>query len=385
MSMQVESANCLHKFVNFAKLHENNGDAIARFAENDPDLRTIVATDRDHIRGVLNWKWHGAENAAANNQIRQQFILNVLKCLGWNPAQNDDGHALTQAEITEAVNTLFPGQRNNERRTALLKALKVKDYGCGKPLTSRRINATIAQVKAIVERSPVNPTWEDRRQTLILKELTPDALGGDEAPAGTNVSRNRNLPPSGSNRIEFGNPVVGFEAEEVPEELNFQGVEDVIGGGIRGGGVDDDDIKDLVDSMKEVPGKKVRSATEILEAVFEEFWSRSDIVDKILNKDYDGQGGKSVRISTRMLSAITAALIRGTRDDFNVDLDDVVRKMYRLKAFVTDEGATQRCGEGCGTDKKIDGKVLRQVLRDLFTDYNKWQKNESLRVVIPEG
>ena len=385
MSMQVESANCLHKFVNFAKLHENNGDAIARFAENDPDSRTIVATDRDHIRGVLNWKWHGAENAAANNQIRQQFILNVLKCLGWNPAQNDDGHALTQAEITEAVNTLFPGQRNNERRTALLKALKVKDYGCGKPLTSRRINATIAQVKAIVERSPVNPTWEDRRQTLILKELTPDALGGDEAPAGANVSRNRNLPPSGSNRIEFGNPVVGFESKEVPEELNFQGAEDVIGGGIRGGGVDDDDIKDLVDSMKEVPGKKVRSATEILEAVFEEFWSRSDIVDKILNKDYDGQGGKSVRISTRMLSAITAALIRGTRDDFNVDLDDVVRKMYRLKAFVTDEGATQRCGEGCGTDKKIDGKVLRQVLRDLFTDYNKWQKNESLRVVIPEG
>lgn len=385
MSMQVESANCLHKFVNFAKLHENNGDAIARFAENDPDSRTIVATDRDHIRGVLNWKWHGAENAAANNQIRQQFILNVLKCLGWNPAQNDDGHALTQAEITEAVNTLFPGQRNNERRTALLKALKVKDYGCGKPLTSRRINATIAQVKAIVERSPVNPTWEDRRQTLILKELTPDAPGGDEAPAGANVSRNRNLPPSGSNRIEFGNPVVGFKSEEVPEELNFQGVEDVIGGGLRGGGVDDDDIKDLVDSMKEVPGKKDRSATEILEAVFVEFWSRSDIEDKILNKDYDGQGGKSVRISTRMLSAITAALIRGTRDDFNVDLDDVVRKMYRLKAFVTDEGATQRCGEGCGTDEKIDGKVLRQVLRDLFTDYNKWQKDESLRVVIPEG
>ena len=107
MSMQVESANSLHKFVNFAKLHENNGDAIARFAENDPDSRTIVATDRDHIRGVLKWEWHGAENAAANNQIRQQFVLNVLKCLGWNPAQNDDGHALTRAEITEAVNTLF--------------------------------------------------------------------------------------------------------------------------------------------------------------------------------------------------------------------------------------------------------------------------------------
>ena len=381
MSIQVESANSLHKFVNFAKLHENNGDAIARFAENDPDSRTIVATDRDHIRGVLNWKWHGAENAAANNQIRQQFILNVLKCLGWNPAQNDDGHALTQAEITEAVNTLLPGQRNNERRTALLKALKVKDYGCGKPLTSRRINATIAQVKAIVERSPVNPTWEDRRQTLILKELTPDALGGDEAPAGANVSRNRNLPPSGSNRIEFGNPVEGFESEEVPEELNFQGVEDVIGGGLRGGGVDDDDIKDLVDSMKEVPGKKDRSATKILQAVFEEFWSSFDIEDKILNKDYDDQGGKSVRISPRMLIAITTALIRRTMSGFNGDLDDVVRQMYRLEAFVADDGAMQRYG----TDEKIDGNVLRQVLKDLFTNYNKWQKNESLRVVIPEG
>lgn len=381
MSMQVESANSLHKFVNFAKLHENNGDAIARFAENDPDSRTIVATDRDHIRGVLNWKWHGAENAAANNQIRQQFILNVLKCLGWNPAQNDDGHALTQAEITEAVNTLLPGQRNNERRTALLKAMKVKDYGCGKPLTSRRINATIAQVKAIVERSPVNPTWEDRRQTLILKELTPDAPGGDEAPADANVSRNRNLPPSGSNRIEFGNPVEGFESEEVPEELNFQGVEDVIGGGLRGGGVDDDDIKDLVDSMKEVPGKKDRSATKILQAVFEEFWSSFDIEDKILNKDYDDQGGKSVRISPRMLIAITTALIRRTTSGFDGDLDDVVRQMYRRESFVTDDGAVQRYG----TDEEIDGNVLRQVLKDLFTNYNKWQKDESLRVVIPEG
>ncbi len=83
--------------------------------------------------------------------------------------------------------------------------------------------------------------------------------------------------------------------------------------------------------------------------------------------------------------AITTALIRGTRSGFNGDLDDVVRQMYRRESFVTDDGATQRCGEGCGTDEEIDGNVLRQVLRDLFTDYNKWQKNESLRVVIPEG
>ena len=227
----------------------------------------------------------------------------------------------------------------------------------------------------------MNPTWEDRRQTLILKELTPDAPGGDEAPAGANVSRNRNLPPSGSNRIEFGNPVVGFESKEVPEELNFQGAEDVIGGGIRGGGVDDDDIKDLVDSMKEVPGKKDRSATKVLQAVFEEFWSSFDIDDKILNKDYDDQGGKSVRISPRMLIAITTALIRRTTSGFNGDLDDVVRQMCRLEAFVTDDGATQRYG----TDEKIDGNVLRQVLKDLFTNYNKWQQDESLRVVIPEG
>lgn len=174
MSMQVESANCLHKFVNFAKLHENNGDAIARFAENDPDSRTIVATDRDHIRGFLNWKWHGAANAAANNQIRQQFILNVLKCLGWNPGSHniDEGHVMTQAEIKDAVNTLLQGPENKARRTALLDALKVGDYGCGKPLSSRRINATIAQVKELVGDRMSEPE-------SVLQALRPDVGLGD--------------------------------------------------------------------------------------------------------------------------------------------------------------------------------------------------------------
>ena len=79
--------------------------------------------------------------------------------------------------------------------------------------------------------------------------------------------------------------------------------------------------------------------------------------------------------------AITTALIRGTRSGFNGDLDDVVRQMYRRESFVTDDGATQRYG----TDEEIDGKVLRQVLKDFFTNYNQWQKDESLRVVIPEG
>lgn len=150
MSMQIESAKNLQEFVNFANYKRDDGDAIAQFSPaSGSTLRQITATDQDHLRGIFNWKYHGEENAAANNQIRQHFILNVLKCLGCTGLPED--HALTQTEIKAAVNTILAGPENKTRRTALLDALKVGDYGRGRPLTSRRIGATLSQVKAVLE------------------------------------------------------------------------------------------------------------------------------------------------------------------------------------------------------------------------------------------
>ena len=154
MSMQIESARYLQQFAKFAKAYENNGDAIARFSDNNPNSRKIVVTTGDHIRSFSNfWGDRTAENAVANNQVRQHFILNVLKCLGWDPAQSgiQEGQMLTQAQIEEAVNEILPGQENNARRDALLKDLKIEDYGQGRPLTSRRIGATLTRVKAVLE------------------------------------------------------------------------------------------------------------------------------------------------------------------------------------------------------------------------------------------
>lgn len=152
MSMQVKSAQSLHKFFCFAGANRGNKDAIARFSKDGFFLsRMISATNRDRIRGVFHWG-RTAENEAANNQIRQHFILNVLTCLGWNPAQGiaSSGHALTKSEIKNIVKTLLPGQENKARRTALLDALIVRDYGCGKPLTARRINAVLEQVESVL-------------------------------------------------------------------------------------------------------------------------------------------------------------------------------------------------------------------------------------------
>ena len=154
MSMQIESARYLQQFAKFAEANENNGDAIARFSDNNPNSRKIVVTTGDHIRSFSNfWGDRTAENAVANNQVRQHFILNVLKCLGWDPAQSgiQEGQMLTQAQIEEAVNEILPGQENNARRDALLKDLKIEDYGQGRPLTSRRIGATLTRVKAVLE------------------------------------------------------------------------------------------------------------------------------------------------------------------------------------------------------------------------------------------
>lgn len=154
MSMQIESARYLQQFAKFAEANEDNGDAIARFSDNNPNSRKIVVTTGDHIRSFSNfWGDRTAENVAANNQVRQHFILNVLKCLGWDPAQSgiQEGQMLTQAQIEEAVNEILPGQENNARRDALLKDLKIEDYGQGRPLTSRRIGATLTRVKAVLE------------------------------------------------------------------------------------------------------------------------------------------------------------------------------------------------------------------------------------------
>ena len=87
--MQIESAISLRKFANFASMEWDDGDVMARFSQaNAPSSRRIVATDQDHVRGLFTWKWHGAVNTAANNQIRQHSILNELKCPGWIPARH---------------------------------------------------------------------------------------------------------------------------------------------------------------------------------------------------------------------------------------------------------------------------------------------------------
>lgn len=236
MSTQIDSARYLRQFVNFAKAQENNLDAIARFSNNNPNSRKVVVTTGDHIRKFSNfWACHGEENASANNQIRQHFILNVLKCLGCTGLPED--RALTQTEITDAVNRLLPGRGNKARRTALLNALQVQDYGRGRPLTSRRISATMEQVKAIVEsRAPEGDLIvEGNRRYMtgdtaeLLTALMPDMTivatpMGDDEPEVAKVVRGGNPPSSNNDPIEFENPGMGdilkdYNAQQTDESL----------------------------------------------------------------------------------------------------------------------------------------------------------------------
>ena len=298
MSVQYNAASYLHKFANFANVHKNDGDAIAKFDEaNNPMSRKISVNTGDHLRGFFNWKFHGEENAAGNNMIRQEFILNVLKCLGWEPAQHGiaEGHVLTQAEIKEAVNTLLAGPENKARRTALLDALKVKDYGCGKPLTARRISATLEQVKTIVEsREKRDDFWvvdkagsgteerladPDSINARILRRLEPDmevlatpgnddllpggnapvVLPGGNAPVERQESYESNqsedhsedLDPQDSfesnqsenlsEDLERQESFASNQSEKFSEKLSFQGDGDIIGGA----GIDEDDKDDI--------------------------------------------------------------------------------------------------------------------------------------------
>ena len=423
MNIQYNSACYLHKFVNFANEHENNGDAIAQFEEANNHMSSKISVKTgDHIRGVFNWRWHGAANAAGNDMIRQQFILNVLKCLGWNPNQHGiaEDHQLTQAEIKDAVNALLAGPENKARRTALLDALKVDDYGCGKPLTARRIGATLEQVKTIVEsRAKRDDFWlvEGGKERLadpadnfnlnarILKRLKPDVAllttpMGDDEREGANVRRIGN-PPSDSNRIKFGKPVEGFKAGKLPDKLDFNGDEDVVGGDLNG--EDDDDIRVLVDSGEEVTEKKqkipVRGDISVQKNVSNE--KDPDPDHLIIMTMMKARGRKSDNndhvLHYKVCSEIKRFLLVLMDTDVIPDKNGISSKEFKeicvsLHKHMSDlshdvpKGNLQTVVDILTKRYKlnVDDGVLRRVLLDVFKAYNEQQKDVELRVVIPE-
>lgn len=415
MSMRIDSANYLRKFVNFAKAYENDADAIARFGQaNNPRSYRLVKTNDDHIRGIFNWKLHGAENATANNQIRQQFILNVLKCLGWDPAQRGirEDQVLTQAQIEEAVNEILPGRGNEARRNDLLKDMKVWDYGKGRPLTSRRISATINRVKAIVEsRAPQGDfVVEGKRQFLtgdtaeILAALSPDMFvatpTGDDEPA--NVGGNGNPPPSDSDPVEFENPSAGFKAGKLPEKFEFQGDKDVVSRGMDG--EDDDDIRDLVDSGEEVAGKKrkipAQGGISVQKNVSDE---KDPDPDHLIMKMMKARGGKSdyhdFVLHCKICSKIEDFLVdlMGSEDNAilgknGISSEELRKICLSLYEHMSDlrhdvpKGNLQTVVRILTKTHKlnVDDGVVRRVLLDVFKAYNEQQKDLELRVVIPE-
>ena len=125
MAIELNSSVQFSKFVDFAAAAMRAGDskAIARMGPPDAfklegalDTRTITAATGDRV-GALK---RSAENKAANNDVRALFKQAVIDIFG------------SEAKIPQSVQ----------------KAMLLKDYDVGKPLTARRI---MAVQKAITE------------------------------------------------------------------------------------------------------------------------------------------------------------------------------------------------------------------------------------------
>lgn len=385
MSMQIDSANYLRKFVRFVDAQNGNGDAIARFGtENDPRSWNLVATDQDHLRGIFNWKYHGEENAAANNRIRQHFILNVLKCLGWDPAKYGirEDHNLTQDEIKEAVNTILKGSENKEMRTALLDALKVKDYGCGKPLTARRIDKTIGQVKKILENRVEHDDFcvidDEGREFMsgsnvdALTALGADRLeiatpGGDAEPMGGDEHEAVNVGMNGVQSFvtpdneEFERTESKDELSEDDEDLDEDNadVKGPVNAGVKN--VSDEKVQDpkLIDKI----GKEMKDFFDSLKRGYLD----RIVPDQIVPKDEDTK--------LYVFTAIRLALedFKWTQEMLEGDLDAV---LGALKSKVSELFAVD--GDGL-----LDDNGLREIVTNIFKEYNYYQRdNEKLRIVI---
>ena len=119
---QINAAAQFNQFVDFAKLAEQAGNtkAIARASASDGDtttLRVIGTTTDDKVFAIRR----SPDNKQANDAARTLF--------------------------RKAVADMFGGE--DHIPPSVLKAMSMKDYGCGKPLTARRIMAVMTAIDSL--------------------------------------------------------------------------------------------------------------------------------------------------------------------------------------------------------------------------------------------
>lgn len=203
ISMKTAAVN-LNAFHQFAAFNQEDDNRIAQFGAT----RTIQVATGDHVRtpfrdalraGLFkHWGCHGEANAEANDKIRAFFITSLLRTLGCNleaygiayDAQTGRYSGINEANLKAAARSVF----NNDE--AAVKVLKLGDYGCGRPLTVRRITAAISVLdKTLMARARtegengVNRQQWYRIHTNGFAEVvgSQDVQGANEQPQPGNV------------------------------------------------------------------------------------------------------------------------------------------------------------------------------------------------------
>ena len=216
IGMKTAAAN-LNAFHLFAVLNKGDDNRIAQFGAN----RTIRVAAGDHIRtpfrdairaGLFaHWGRHGETNAQENDKIRAFFITNLLRTLGCDleaygiayDARTDTYTGLNKDNLQAAARSVF----NND--TDAIKVLKLGDYGCGRPLTVRRITAALSAAEGVLgaraELEDENGVNRQLRQGIHMGGFAEDV-----------VSQNvQGAKVDGNVRIKNPQPAVGQKQAKV--------------------------------------------------------------------------------------------------------------------------------------------------------------------------